>query len=173
MQDHKGSKPNPCQPYQNPPYPQWSSLKTSLNPLLLPNSIYYTVSIFHQIEEPDSSAYNIMIRGFIQNKSNPKVLVLFKNMLENSVPPDEFTFPSILKACKDFEEWIQRKWVCWEYIDSYVCKLCRIRSCLQGVWWNVTKRCYDMEFFVYPAGIEFHDSTWKACWFKVRRMGES
>lgn len=59
----------------------------------------YAVSIFRQIDEPDSPAYNIMIRGFTLKQSPHEAILLFKEMHENSVQPDEFTFPCILKAC--------------------------------------------------------------------------
>lgn len=59
----------------------------------------YALSIFRQIDRPDSSAYNVMIRGLIHKKLNHNAILLFKNMCENSVQLDEFTFPSVLKAC--------------------------------------------------------------------------
>ncbi|RVW53048.1 Pentatricopeptide repeat-containing protein, chloroplastic [Vitis vinifera] len=67
--------------------------------ILLPTSMDYAVSIFRQIDEPDSPAYNIMIRGFTLKQSPHEAILLFKEMHENSVQPDEFTFPCILKAC--------------------------------------------------------------------------
>lgn len=67
--------------------------------LLLPTSMDYALSIFRQIGEPDSPAYNIMIRGFTLKKSPHEAILLFKQMHENSVQPDEFTFPCVLKAC--------------------------------------------------------------------------
>lgn len=59
----------------------------------------YADSIFAQIDEPDSSAYNVMIRGLVHKNSNREAVVLFKKLCEDSVQPDEFTFPSTLKAC--------------------------------------------------------------------------
>ncbi|KAK4438548.1 Pentatricopeptide repeat-containing protein [Sesamum alatum] len=68
--------------------------------LVLPDqAIDYAVSIFRQLENPDSSAYNVMIRGFNKRQSPEKSLLLFRQMVEHSVRPDEFTFPSVLKAC--------------------------------------------------------------------------
>ncbi|KAI3454426.1 hypothetical protein Pfo_011089 [Paulownia fortunei] len=68
--------------------------------LLLPDStIDYALSIFCKLENPDSSAYNIMIRGFTKAQSPEKSILLFRQMIEHSVRPDEFTFPSVLKAC--------------------------------------------------------------------------
>ncbi|TQD75387.1 hypothetical protein C1H46_039080 [Malus baccata] len=56
----------------------------------------YALSIFHNVNEPDSLAYNIMIRSLIYQRSPLEAILLFKNMRENSVEPDEFTS---LKAC--------------------------------------------------------------------------
>jgi pentatricopeptide repeat protein len=67
--------------------------------ILLPNAMDYARSIFREMDEPDSSAYNIMIRGLIYKQSPHMAVLMFKKMLESSVEPDEFTFPSILKAC--------------------------------------------------------------------------
>ncbi|XP_073058791.1 pentatricopeptide repeat-containing protein At5g66520-like [Primulina eburnea] len=68
--------------------------------LLLPvPAIDYAFSIFAYLENPDSSAYNIMIRGFNKVQNPEKSFLLFGKMVENFVHPDEFTFTSILKAC--------------------------------------------------------------------------
>ncbi|XP_075661161.1 pentatricopeptide repeat-containing protein At1g08070, chloroplastic-like [Castanea sativa] len=67
--------------------------------ILLPNTMDYALSIFDNIGEPDSSAYNVMIRGLTYKQSPHEAIILFKKMLETSVEPDEFTFPCVLKAC--------------------------------------------------------------------------
>ncbi|KZV25679.1 pentatricopeptide repeat-containing protein [Dorcoceras hygrometricum] len=68
--------------------------------LLLPvPAIDYAFSIFAHLENPDSSAYNVMIRAFTKAQNPESSIFLFRKMIENSVHPDEFTFPSILKAC--------------------------------------------------------------------------
>ncbi|KAL2515624.1 Pentatricopeptide repeat-containing protein [Forsythia ovata] len=68
--------------------------------LLVPDAtIEYAVSIFHAFELPDSSAYNVMIRGYTKKELPEKAILLFRQMIEHAVDPDEFTFPSILKAC--------------------------------------------------------------------------
>lgn len=59
----------------------------------------YALSIFHKINEPDSSAYNIMIRAFTLKQSPQEAMMLYKTMHENSVKPDRFTFACTLKAC--------------------------------------------------------------------------
>ncbi|GFQ06160.1 pentatricopeptide repeat-containing protein at2g02980 [Phtheirospermum japonicum] len=68
--------------------------------LLLPvPTIDYALSIFSSLEKPDPSAYAIMIRGFTKLQSPEKSILLFRQMIEHSVRPDEFTFPGVLKAC--------------------------------------------------------------------------
>lgn len=59
----------------------------------------YALSIFRKIEEPDPSAYNIMIRAFTLKQSPQEAMNLFKNMYEISVQPDHFTFSGTIKAC--------------------------------------------------------------------------
>ncbi|KAL9434133.1 hypothetical protein AB3S75_028880 [Citrus x aurantiifolia] len=68
--------------------------------ILIPaTTVDYALSIFHKINEPDSSAYNIMIRAFTLKQSPQEAVMLYKTMLENSVEPDRFTFACTLKAC--------------------------------------------------------------------------
>lgn len=68
--------------------------------ILLPTTTMdYALSIFDKIDHPDSSAYNVMIRAFTMKQFPYKALLLFKQMLENAVPFDEFTFPCTLKSC--------------------------------------------------------------------------
>ncbi|MFS7999444.1 putative tetratricopeptide-like helical domain superfamily, DYW domain-containing protein [Helianthus anomalus] len=61
--------------------------------------IDYAVSVFKNLNEPNSSAYNVMIRGLTLNNCYHEAIVLFKKMLEDLVQPDEFTFSCVLKAC--------------------------------------------------------------------------
>ncbi|KAK9278308.1 hypothetical protein L1049_027873 [Liquidambar formosana] len=67
--------------------------------ILLPEPMDYALSMFYKIDEPTSSAYTIMIRGFTLKQSPLEAILLYKKMRENSVEPDQFTFPCILKAC--------------------------------------------------------------------------
>ncbi|KAK0586765.1 hypothetical protein LWI29_011913 [Acer saccharum] len=68
--------------------------------ILIPNTTMdYALSIFRNINEPDPSAYNVMIRAFTLKKSPQEALILYQKMHENSVQPDPFTFPCTLKAC--------------------------------------------------------------------------
>ncbi|KAK7252522.1 hypothetical protein RIF29_36521 [Crotalaria pallida] len=62
-------------------------------------SLDYACSIFRQIEEPCSFDYNTIIRGNVNNMNLEEALVLYVEMLERGVEPDNFTYPFILKAC--------------------------------------------------------------------------
>ncbi|WCJ35052.1 Pentatricopeptide repeat (PPR) superfamily protein [Euphorbia peplus] len=59
------------------------------------SSMDYALCIFHKIQNPDAAAYNVMIRASTMHQSPEKAFIFFKQMVQN----DEFTFPSILKAC--------------------------------------------------------------------------
>ncbi|KAL6182503.1 hypothetical protein ACLB2K_043922 [Fragaria x ananassa] len=67
--------------------------------LILPDAMDYALSIFRNLEEPDTLAYNIIIRSLTLKPSPLDAIVLFIKMVENSIQPDEFTFSSVLKAC--------------------------------------------------------------------------
>ncbi|XP_027169241.1 pentatricopeptide repeat-containing protein At1g08070, chloroplastic-like [Coffea eugenioides] len=68
--------------------------------LLLPNpSINYALNIFHDLEKPDSAAYNAMIRGLTLKQSSNEAILFFRQMIEHLVKPDKFSFSSVLKAC--------------------------------------------------------------------------
>ncbi|KAK4264400.1 hypothetical protein QN277_025580 [Acacia crassicarpa] len=70
--------------------------------IILPNAMDYALSIFRKIDEPKSSAYNVMIRALTYQQSPDEALLLFKQMCANAVLPDEFTFSSAFKACSKF-----------------------------------------------------------------------
>nr|POE50783.1 pentatricopeptide repeat-containing protein eli1, chloroplastic [Quercus suber] len=86
--------------------------------ILLPNTMDYALSIFDDIGQPDSSAYNVMIRGLTYKQSPHDAIFLFKKMLETSVEPDEFTFPCVLKACSRLRALSEgyMKSGCWEEV---------------------------------------------------------
>ncbi|XP_054805728.1 pentatricopeptide repeat-containing protein At1g08070, chloroplastic-like [Prosopis cineraria] len=70
--------------------------------IILPNALDYALSIFRKIEEPKSSAYNVIIRALTYQQSPDEALLLFKQMCASAVHPDEFTFSSVFKACSKF-----------------------------------------------------------------------
>lgn len=62
-------------------------------------SLDYACSIFRQIEEPGSFEYNTMIRVNVNNMNPEEALLLYIEMLERGIEPDNFTYPFVLKAC--------------------------------------------------------------------------
>ncbi|GMQ04150.1 hypothetical protein CsSME_00049671 [Camellia sinensis var. sinensis] len=64
-------------------------------------SMDYASSIFQQIDEPGSFAFNHMIRGHVKDMNLEEALLMYDEMLELGVEPDNFTYPTLLKACAD------------------------------------------------------------------------
>ncbi|KAJ9152340.1 hypothetical protein P3X46_025914 [Hevea brasiliensis] len=62
-------------------------------------SMDYASSIFQQIEEPGTFEFNTMIKGYAKDFNMEKSLFVYCEMLEKGVHSDNFTFPSLLKAC--------------------------------------------------------------------------
>ncbi|KAK7309664.1 hypothetical protein RJT34_06577 [Clitoria ternatea] len=62
-------------------------------------SLEYACSIFRQIEEPGSFEYNTMIRGNVNGMEVEEALMLYVEMLDRGIEPDNFTYPFLLKAC--------------------------------------------------------------------------
>ncbi|PIN26374.1 hypothetical protein CDL12_00886 [Handroanthus impetiginosus] len=97
--------------------------------LLLPEpTIDYALSIFCKLENPDSAAYNIMIRGFTKKHFPEKAILLFKQMIEHSLRPDEFTFPSVLKACSKVRALREG-----EQVHAYIVKIIGEFGCTEFV----------------------------------------
>ena len=62
-------------------------------------SMDYACSIFHQIDEPTPFAFNTMIRGYVKDHTPNAALLLYREMIERGVVPDNYTYPSLLKGC--------------------------------------------------------------------------
>ncbi|XP_050377443.1 pentatricopeptide repeat-containing protein At1g31920 [Argentina anserina] len=62
-------------------------------------SMDYACSIFDQIEEPGSFVCNTMIKGHVKASNWDQALLVYCEMLERGVGPDNFTYPVVLKAC--------------------------------------------------------------------------
>ncbi|XP_047329943.1 pentatricopeptide repeat-containing protein At1g08070, chloroplastic-like [Impatiens glandulifera] len=81
-------------------YPSISDNLIESAAILLPEkSIDYALAVFSDVKEPCASSFNIMIRGFTLNQSPNEAIMLFKQMCDSSVKPDDFTFTCVLKAC--------------------------------------------------------------------------
>lgn len=62
-------------------------------------SMEYACSIFRQIEDPGGFEYNTMIRGNVNDMNLEEALLLYVEMLERGIEPDNFTYPFVFKAC--------------------------------------------------------------------------
>ncbi|GMY25991.1 pentatricopeptide repeat-containing protein At2g02980, chloroplastic [Fagus crenata] len=55
--------------------------------------------LFDQIPQPDIVVFNSMARGYARSDSPLRAIVLFSDILCSGLIPDDYTFPSLLKAC--------------------------------------------------------------------------
>lgn len=63
-----------------------------------PESLPHARALFSRIRSPDTFAYNTIIRAHAHFCPS-HALAFFLQMLRSAVPPDNFTFPFVLKAC--------------------------------------------------------------------------
>ncbi|KAF8406992.1 hypothetical protein HHK36_006113 [Tetracentron sinense] len=67
-------------------------------------SLHYARLVFTQIPNPTPFICNSIIRGYT-NKNSPREAILFyREMIEEGLTPDRFTFPSLFKSCGDLNE---------------------------------------------------------------------
>lgn len=59
----------------------------------------YAIRIFHSLPNPDAFIYNTMIRGYLESNWTQDCIALYAQMLENSVSPNKFTFPPLVRSC--------------------------------------------------------------------------
>ncbi|XP_057977393.1 pentatricopeptide repeat-containing protein At1g31920 [Malania oleifera] len=62
-------------------------------------SMEYACSVFRELDEPTSYEFNAMIRGHVKDMNSEEALHLYEEMVERGVEPDNFTYPTLLKAC--------------------------------------------------------------------------
>nr|POE92718.1 pentatricopeptide repeat-containing protein, chloroplastic [Quercus suber] len=55
--------------------------------------------LFDQIPQPDIVVFNNMARGYSRSNAPLRAIVLFSDILCSGIIPDDYTFPSLLKAC--------------------------------------------------------------------------
>ncbi|KAK1313479.1 Pentatricopeptide repeat-containing protein [Acorus calamus] len=95
---------DPRFPPQNPPTPpNPPPHHVKAHPLLLlqPHPHPHVLRPLHvrQIPHPDSTLFNTLSRGYSRSPHPIHSVLLFVRMLSSGVPPDDYTFPSLLKAC--------------------------------------------------------------------------
>lgn len=59
----------------------------------------YAKLIFYHAREPNRFIWNTMIRGLVSNECPDQAVNLFHSMRREGFFPNEFTFPSVIKAC--------------------------------------------------------------------------
>lgn len=59
----------------------------------------YALRVFHTMPHPDAFIYNVIIRGHLQRQLTRDCILFYSQMLRESVTPNTFTFPSVLRAC--------------------------------------------------------------------------
>ncbi|ERN17633.1 hypothetical protein AMTR_s00059p00175950 [Amborella trichopoda] len=59
----------------------------------------YGFLVFNQIQEPNRFMWNTIIRGFSNSPYPKEAFFLYKQMLNQGLFPNNFTFPFVLKAC--------------------------------------------------------------------------
>ncbi|XP_038683441.1 pentatricopeptide repeat-containing protein At1g08070, chloroplastic-like [Tripterygium wilfordii] len=110
--------------------------------ILLPTkTMDYALSIFGEIDEPDSLAYNVMLRAFTLRESPHQALILFKKMLEKAVQPDEFTFTCALKTCSKLRALSEGKQIHAHSVKCGLVSNCFVQNTLIRMYAN----CGSME----------------------------
>lgn len=61
--------------------------------------IAYAIFVFHQIQNPCTFTWNLIIRANTINGFSEQALLLYKNMVCQGIVADKFTFPFVIKAC--------------------------------------------------------------------------
>ncbi|MQL96559.1 hypothetical protein Taro_029239 [Colocasia esculenta] len=70
----------------------------SLHPT--PSTMLYAQQLFDRIHHLDDALlFNTMARGYARTPTPKRALSLFIDMLERGVSPDDYSFPTVLKAC--------------------------------------------------------------------------
>ncbi|XVF85918.1 hypothetical protein PTKIN_Ptkin17bG0156300 [Pterospermum kingtungense] len=67
------------------------------NPTL--SSMEYAQKLFDKIPQPDIVLFNTMARGYSRSNTPIQAIPLFSQLLSFGFLPDEYTFPSVIKAC--------------------------------------------------------------------------
>lgn len=59
----------------------------------------YALRVFCTIPNPDAFIYNTVMRGYLGDHLPRNCILLYSLMLEESLIPNSFTFPSVIRAC--------------------------------------------------------------------------
>ncbi|KAE8717423.1 beta-1,3-galactosyltransferase 7-like [Hibiscus syriacus] len=59
----------------------------------------YALHLFDILPQPDAFIYNTIIRGCLQHQQPAQCILFYLKMLQDSVLPNKFTFPCLIRAC--------------------------------------------------------------------------
>ncbi|XWS14294.1 hypothetical protein CRYUN_Cryun36dG0110100 [Craigia yunnanensis] len=59
----------------------------------------YALHLFDTLPQPDTFIYNTLMRGYLQGQEPAHCILLYLQMLQDSVFPNKFTFPCLIRAC--------------------------------------------------------------------------
>ncbi|XP_044470086.1 pentatricopeptide repeat-containing protein At3g56550 [Mangifera indica] len=111
-------------------------------------SLSYAQLLFNQIQNPQTEAWNSVIRGFAQSPSPLQAILYYNYMLLVSLSrPDTFTFSFTLKAC----EQVKALNKCLELHGSVI--RCGFETCV--VVCTGLMRCYAANGLIETAGLVF------------------
>ncbi|GMH01723.1 hypothetical protein Nepgr_003562 [Nepenthes gracilis] len=63
------------------------------------SSMDYAYLLFNKIPQPDIALFNSMARGYAHSNSPLHAVELFSQIMRSGIVPDDYTFPSLFKAC--------------------------------------------------------------------------
>ncbi|KAL4203015.1 hypothetical protein AMTRI_Chr02g266400 [Amborella trichopoda] len=66
-------------------------------------NLHYSRLIFYHISKPNSFIWNTMIRGCVQHGSPEEAILMYIQLLQSPISPNELTFPSVLKVCSQLQ----------------------------------------------------------------------
>lgn len=64
--------------------------------------LHYAQKIFNGITSPTTFMWNAIIRAYSNSNEPELAFLLYRQMLSSSVPHNSYTFPFLLKACRNF-----------------------------------------------------------------------
>ncbi|XP_012079562.2 pentatricopeptide repeat-containing protein At3g50420 [Jatropha curcas] len=73
--------------------------------------------IFSQVLNPDLKCWNSMIGGYSHHGMAEEAMMLFNEVLERGISPDQVTFLSLLSAC-NHSGWVEKGKFLWNYMKK-------------------------------------------------------
>ncbi|MQL99245.1 hypothetical protein Taro_031960 [Colocasia esculenta] len=67
-------------------------------------SLFYACNMFSQIPHPTTFTCNSIIRGYTNSNFPGEALCFYLEMMLSGLVPDNYTFPSLFKCCRDLDE---------------------------------------------------------------------